>query len=66
MMNGGGWCIGGRVVMMMPEIIVAEFPCGRFRRKPPPNTQAIARQGQPDEHEVKINAVILRSGRPER
>ena len=41
MMNGGGWCIGGRVVMMMPEIIVAEFPCGRFRRKPPPNTQAI-------------------------
>jgi hypothetical protein len=38
--GGGGW-IGGRIVKMMPGMIVAAFLCGRFRRKPPPNTQAI-------------------------
>jgi len=40
MTNGDDWCIGGRVVMMTPEIIVAEFPCDRFRSKPPLKTQA--------------------------
>ncbi len=47
MMIGGGDCIGGRIVKMMPGMIVAEFPCDRFRRKPPLNTQAItARDSQ--------------------
>jgi len=47
MMIGGGVCIGGRVVKMMPGMTVAEFPCGRFRRKPPLNIQTItARDSQ--------------------
>ena len=47
MMIGGGDCFGGRIVKMMPGMTVAEFPCGRFRRKPPLNTQAItARDNQ--------------------
>ena len=46
-MIGGGVCIGSRVVKMMPGTTVTEFLCGRFRRKPPPNTHAItARDNQ--------------------
>jgi hypothetical protein len=33
-MIGGGGCIGGCIVKMIPGMIVAEFPFIRFRRPP--------------------------------
>ena len=60
-MIGGGDCIGGRIVKMMPGMTVAEFPFIRFR-KPPLNNPSDDRQGQPDEHQVEINAVIFNQG----
>jgi len=41
MMIGGGVCIGGRVVKMMPGMIVTEFPCDRLHRRPPFNIQTV-------------------------
>ncbi len=40
-MIGGGDCIGGCIVKMMPGMTVAEFPFIRFR-KPPLKIQAMA------------------------
>ena len=61
MIGGGGW-LGGRIVKMMPGIIVAEFTCGRFRRKPPLNIQAITSSASRTNTQVKVNAVILDQG----
>ena len=61
MIGGGGWLVGC-IVMMMPGTTVAEFPCGRLRRKPPPNIQAITSSASQTNTQVKVNAVILDQG----
>src|SRR6266480_4290132 len=61
MIGGGGWLVGC-IVMMMPGTNAAEFPCGRFRRKPPLEYPGDHQQRQPDKHQVKVNAVILDQG----
>ena len=48
--------------MMMPWTTAAECPCGRFRRKPPVNIQAITSSASQTNTQVKVNAVILDQG----
>ena len=57
-MIGGGDCIGGCIVKMMPGMTVTEFPFVRFSQAAAQNPTD-GQQCQPDKHQVKINAVVF-------